>query len=262
MILIILQVIFGMMNALLILFILFLVGRLLKPVSLLTKATSEVKKGNLKVSINYKGRDELSVLADSFNSMVSTIKNYIKKQTELTDELTSLNLQLRDADKAKDEFINIAAHEFRNPVQSIAISVSLLIDKIKDSEQRTLLDVAIRNSKKLKILTQNLLEISKIESKSLKLNKEEFSFNELVIEIIKDYEDSVFFNSSNLKIIYSSSDKDLLVYADKNRICQVLTNLIDNSIKFISNEGVVLITVKKKKRMVMITALKKWLLLL
>ena len=245
--LIILQVIFGMMNALLILFILFLVGRLLKPVSLLTKATSEVKKGNLKVSINYKGRDELSVLADSFNSMVSTIKNYIKKQTELTDELTSLNLQLRDADKAKDEFINIAAHEFRNPVQSIAISVSLLIDKIKDSEQRTLLDVAIRNSKKLKILTQNLLEISKIESKSLKLNKEEFSFNELVIEIIKDYEDSVFFNSSNLKIIYSSSDKDLLVYADKNRICQVLTNLIDNSIKFISNEGVVLITAKKKE---------------
>ncbi len=156
-------------------------------------------------------------------------------------------MQLRDADKAKDEFINIAAHEFRNPVQSIAISVSLLIDKIKDSEQRTLLDVAIRNSKKLKILTQNLLEISKIESKSLKLNKEEFSFNELVIEIIKDYEDSVFFNSSNLKIIYSSSDKDLLVYADKNRICQVLTNLIDNSIKFISNEGVVLITAKKKE---------------
>ncbi len=81
--LIILQVIFGMMNALLILFILFLVGRLLKPVSLLTKATSEVKKGNLKVSINYKGRDELSVLADSFNSMVSTIKNYIKKTNRI-----------------------------------------------------------------------------------------------------------------------------------------------------------------------------------
>ena len=85
--LIILQVIFGLMNALLILFILFLVGRLLKPVSMLTRATAEVKKGNLKVSINYKGKDELSVLADSFNSMVSTIKNFIKKQTEITDEL-------------------------------------------------------------------------------------------------------------------------------------------------------------------------------
>jgi methyl-accepting chemotaxis protein len=135
--LIILQVIFGLINALLILFILFLVGRLLKPVSMLTRATSEVKKGNLKVSINYKGKDELSVLADSFNSMVSTIKNFIKKQTELTDELASLNMHLRDADKAKDEFINIAAHEFRNPIQSIAISVSLLINKTKDSEQRT-----------------------------------------------------------------------------------------------------------------------------
>ena len=171
-------------------------------------------------------------------------------------------MQLRDADKAKDEFINIAAHEFRDPVQSIVISVSLLIDKIKDSEQRTLLEVAIRNSKKLKILTQNLLEISKIESKSLKLNKEKFSFNELVIEIIKDYEDSVFFNSSNLKIIYSSSNRRPFGLCSKNRICQVLTNLIDNSIKFISNEGVVLITVKRKKRMVMITALKRWLSLL
>jgi signal transduction histidine kinase len=246
--LIILQVIFGLINALLILFILFLVGRLLKPVSMLTRATSEVKKGNLKVSINYKGKDELSVLADSFNSMVSTIKNFIKKQTELTDELASLNMHLRDADKAKDEFINIAAHEFRNPIQSIAISVSLLINKIKDSEQRTLLNVAARNSKKLKILTQNLLEISKIESKSLKLNKEKFSFNELVIELIKDYEESVLSNSTNLKITYSSSYNDLLVYADKDRICQVITNLIDNSIKFISNEGVISITAEKKKR--------------
>ncbi len=246
--LVILQIIFGLMNALLILFILFLVGRMLKPVSMLTKATSEVKKGNLKVSINYKGKDELSTLADSFNSMVSTIKNFIKKQTELTDELTSLNMHLRDADKAKDEFINIAAHEFRNPIQSIAISVSLLINKIKDGEQRTLLNVAIRNSKKLKILTQNLLEISKIESKSLKLNKEKFSFNDLVIEIIKDYEESIFSNSKNLKITYSSSDKDLLVYADKDRICQVITNLIDNSIKFITNAGIISITAEKKKR--------------
>jgi signal transduction histidine kinase len=180
--------------------------------------------------------------------MVSTIKNFIKKQTEITDELASLNMHLRDADKAKDDFINIAAHEFRNPVQSIAISVSLLINKIKDSEQRTLLNVAARNSKKLKTLTQNLLEISKIESKSLKLNKEKFSFNGLVIDLIKDFEESVLANSTNLKITYSSSYNDLLVYADKDRICQVITNLIDNSIKFIPNEGVISITAEKKKR--------------
>jgi signal transduction histidine kinase len=180
--------------------------------------------------------------------MVLTIKNDIKKQIELTDKLTQLNTQLLESDKAKDEFINIAAHEFRNPVQSIAISISLLINKIKDKEQMKLLDVANRNSRKLKILTQNLLEISKIESNSLKLNKEKFSFNELVIEIIKDYEESVFSNSTNLKITYSSSDNDLLVYADKDRICQVITNLIDNSIKFISNEGVISITAEKKKR--------------
>jgi signal transduction histidine kinase len=244
---VILQTIFGVMNGLLILFILFLVGRLLKPVSLLTRATSEVKKGNLGVSISHRGKDELSVLADSFNSMILTIKSDIKKQTELADKLTQLNKQLLESDKAKDEFINIAAHEFRNPIQSIAISISLLINKIKDKEQRKLLDVANRNSRKLKTLAQNLLEISKIESKSLTLTKEKFSLNELMLDIIEDYEDSVFFNNTDLKITYYSSDEGLLVYADKNRICQVICNLIDNSIKFITNEGIISITTEKKK---------------
>jgi len=179
--------------------------------------------------------------------MILTIKSDIKKQTELADKLTQLNKQLLESDKAKDEFINIAAHEFRNPIQSIAISISLLINKIKDKEQRKLLDVANRNSRKLKTLAQNLLEISKIESKSLTLTKEKFSLNELMLDIIEDYEDSVFFNNTDLKITYYSSDDGLLVYADKNRICQVICNLIDNSIKFIPNEGIISITVEKKK---------------
>ncbi len=64
----------------LIIFVLFLVGQLLKLVNLLTKTTSEVKKGNLAVSINYKGKDEISSLAESFNSMISTINNHIKNK--------------------------------------------------------------------------------------------------------------------------------------------------------------------------------------
>ncbi len=62
----------------LIVFVLFLVGRILKPISMLTKATSDIKKGNLLVSVRYKGRDEFSALAESFNSMLVTIKNYMK----------------------------------------------------------------------------------------------------------------------------------------------------------------------------------------
>lgn len=73
--LVLLQIILVISNVLLIIFILFLVGRMLKPVDLLTKATSEVKRGNLDVSVNYVGKGELSSLTESFNSMITTIKN-------------------------------------------------------------------------------------------------------------------------------------------------------------------------------------------
>ena len=92
-----------------ILFILFLVRHLLKPISSLTKATSEIKKGNFNISVDYNGKDELSTLIESFNSMVVTIRNDTKRQTELTNQLKQLNERLRYEDKAKDEFMSIVS---------------------------------------------------------------------------------------------------------------------------------------------------------
>src|SRR5919199_887706 len=100
--------------------ILYLVKRMLRPIFDLTQATSKVKKGNLDVTIQkYNANDELSILSDSFNSMVQSIKNHITKQNQLTSELRKLNEQLEQKDKLKDEFINIAAHELRTPIQPI-----------------------------------------------------------------------------------------------------------------------------------------------
>ena len=81
---------------------------MLKPIGTLTHATSEVKKGNLDVLVQYKGNDELSLLGESFNSMVQSIKNYIKKQNQFTSELKELNEQLKYKDQLKNQFINIA----------------------------------------------------------------------------------------------------------------------------------------------------------
>jgi signal transduction histidine kinase len=245
--LILLQIILVISNVLLIIFILFLIGRMLKPVDLLTKATSQVKSGKLDVSVNYDGNDELSSLTESFNSMITTIKNYVINQTRLTNELILLNTQLKNANKVKDDFINIAAHELRNPVQSIAVSVSLLIYKTKDIEQKKLVDILNRNSKKLKILIQNLLDVSRIENNTLNLTKEKFYLNEVMLNIIKDYEDTLCL-FHNCKILFQSSFSDFIIYADKNRIIQVMSNLIDNSLKFISEAGgTISITTEKKK---------------
>jgi nitrogen fixation/metabolism regulation signal transduction histidine kinase len=93
------------MNISVVLLIIYFVTKILKPIGALTRATSEIKKGNLDVPI----------LSESFNSMVQSIKNHITKQNQLTSELKKLNEQLEQKDKLKDEFINIAAHELRSP---------------------------------------------------------------------------------------------------------------------------------------------------
>ena len=114
-----LEVFLAIINIGVVLLILYFVKKILKPIDTLTHATSQVKKGNLEVSVQHKGNDELSLLSESFNSMVQSIKNYIKKQNQLTSELKGLNEQLKYKDQLKDQFINIAAHELRTPIQPI-----------------------------------------------------------------------------------------------------------------------------------------------
>jgi nitrogen fixation/metabolism regulation signal transduction histidine kinase len=115
-----LQTIFAVLNIAVAAIVLYLVMRILKPIFAITRATGEISRGNLDVSVKSRGNnDELSVLTDSFNSMVNTIKNYINKQDELTKKLKDANEELKYNDRLKDEFINVAAHELRSPIQPI-----------------------------------------------------------------------------------------------------------------------------------------------
>ncbi|HJT85902.1 MAG TPA: HAMP domain-containing protein [Nitrososphaeraceae archaeon] len=110
-------------------FIFYIIKKILKPILALTSATSEVKSGNLNVAIKINGNnDELSFLSESFNSMLTAIKNYIKKQYQLEKELQKANEELKYRDQLKDEFINIAAHELKTPLQPIVGLCELLRD--------------------------------------------------------------------------------------------------------------------------------------
>jgi len=160
-------------------------------------------------------------------------------------KLASANIQLQEKDKMQIEFINIAAHELRTPLQPILVLSELLIQGIKDSEQIHLLNIISRNAKKLKKLSDNILDITKIESNTLNLNKEQFSLDELIQNIIKDFENHL--NHKQIKFEYNNLVNNCTLYADKNRISQVLLNLIGNSVKFIDEEGTITVTVKKKK---------------
>jgi two-component system, OmpR family, sensor histidine kinase VicK len=177
-------------------------------------------------------------------SYVAIFEN-LWKQSELYEEikesnenLVIANERLKINDRMQKEFINIAAHELRTPLQPILSLSQLLKDKIKDKKQKELLDIVIKNTKKLKILAEDILDVTKIESNTLYLNKEDLCLRHLLQTIIKEFEHSIENNRLiQFDLQFKEGDSNLIVNVDRNRISQVISNLINNSIKFITNEN-------------------------
>jgi two-component system, OmpR family, sensor histidine kinase VicK len=150
--------------------------------------------------------------------------------------------RLKEIQKMQKEFINVAAHELRTPVQPILGLSEVLQAKIKDTEQRQLLDTITRNAKRLQRLTEDILDVTKIESQSLKLNKEKFDIKKQILNVIKDVEKQIS-DSNKLKILFIEPRESIFVDADKARIYQVIANLLNNAIKF-TKEGTISLSVK------------------
>jgi signal transduction histidine kinase len=245
---VILQGIFAVLNIAVAAVVLYLVLRILRPIFDLTTATSEVSKGNLDVSVKSTGNDELSILSNSFNSMIESLKNYVKKQKELTKQLEDANEQLKYRDQLKDEFINVAAHELRTPIQPIlGLTEYLHFSKVGSNDginsgsntpmtirqEELVLDIILRNSKRLMQLTEDILDVTKIESGSFHLKKEKFDFNKMITELLDEYRQTVNGNSDNVSLYYERNKTDpIIIEGDRNRLCQVVNNLLSNAFKF------------------------------
>jgi two-component system sensor histidine kinase VicK len=155
--------------------------------------------------------------------------------------------KLKEADNMKNEFINVAAHELRTPIQPILSLSQVLQSKIKDTKQSELLDAIVRNAKRLQRLTNDILDVTKIESHSLNLNKEQFELSNVISNCISDIEDQdEKVRNGKLELFYEPSKQDIFVEADKVRISQVISNLLNNAVKF-TEEGAVSIDVVVKE---------------
>jgi signal transduction histidine kinase len=257
----ILQGIFVVLNIAVAVVVLYLVLRILKPVFDLTSATSEVSKGNLDVSVKSTGNDELSILSKSFNSMVKSLKGYVKKQSELTKQLEDANEQLKYRDKLKDEFINVAAHELRTPIQPIlGLTEYLHFSKVGPNngnnnninktsltvrQEEVILDVILRNSKRLMQLTEDILDVTKIESGSFYLKKEKFDFNSMILELLDEYRQTLNDNNCNVSLYYDGNKSGpIIIEGNRNRLCQVVNNLLNNAFKF-TTKGSIRVTIDR-----------------
>jgi signal transduction histidine kinase len=180
---------------------------------------------------------------DSFKSFFELLWNERK-----------LNEELNRADEMQKEFINIAAHELRTPIQPILGLSEVLHDKIKDTKQIELIDAIIRNAKRLQRLTEDILDVTKIESNSLILNKQQFNLNEMITSAINDIIVKKDFNSENVKILYEpnnnnnkqDNNNNIFVQADRSRLTQVISNLLSNAVKF-TKKGTIRVTTQIKE---------------
>ena len=177
-------------------------------------------------------------------SYVAIFEN-LWKQAELYQHVKDANERLKEHDKMQKEFIDIAAHELRTPIQPILGLADILYSKINNNEQLEYLDIIIRNARRLQALTENILDVSKIESNSLILKKEQFDLNKAILHVITDYKNQIK-NTDKIKIMLISNG-DFFVYADQIRITQVISNLLNNAIKSTKYDGSIYIKLEKER---------------
>jgi len=190
----------------------------------------------------------------AYSNRKATVLSYVSifesvwKQTELYGKVSELCEQLKVRDKTQTEFINIAAHELRTPIQPI-IGLAEILRSRKENITPPMYDeylsVIIRNARRLKELTGNILDLARIESLSINLNKEVVDIDSVILNALQDIKSQ---NSNNhqVKILYDSEKgHTIFVKADKDRITQVISNLLRNAIHF-TKEGTITITKKKK----------------
>jgi signal transduction histidine kinase len=141
------------------------------------------------------------------------------------------------------DFINVASHEIKTPTQAILGYTELLNTHPEQREQ--IFGALYRNANRLQRLTNEILDVTRIESQTLKLNIDKFNLKDLIHNIVEDFKNDIQKKGSKIVLLYEPED-NLVVEADKERITQVISNLLNNAIKF-TKEGSISINVVKKR---------------
>lgn len=144
------------------------------------------------------------------------------------------NDKLKDLDRLKSEFVSLASHQLRSPLTAIKGYASMLLDGDYgeiNKEAKDTIERIMESSNNLSLLVEDFLDVAKIEQGGMQYQKTEFDFGELVRNTIKDL--SITAENKGLKLSSeTSADKKYIIYGDKEKIRQILVNLVDNSMKY------------------------------
>jgi signal transduction histidine kinase len=198
----------------------------------------------------------IGALAVGIACLILTWNRKLEKTVDAkTAELRQANEQLKIHDRMQKEFINVAAHELRTPIVPILGFSELLYSKIKgrqqqkgqgQQEEEEMLETILRNANRLHQLTEDILDVTRIESNTLKLKKERFNLNDVIVDAVEDYREQI--ANGNVKLMYEPGNNNtFVVEADRRRVTQVISNLLNNSIKF-TKEGTVTVTTTIRRK--------------
>ncbi|HEY9399462.1 MAG TPA: ATP-binding protein [Nitrososphaeraceae archaeon] len=184
-------------------------------------------------------------LEGAVESRTVQLKNTNESLTESNSLLASANKQLEIHDNMQKEFINVAAHELRTPIMPILGEAELIENDISDNQfakiSKEQVSSIIRNAKRLDRLAADILDVTNIEGKSLKLNKTTFDVDEILSQLVMEYTRQIendIAKNKRIKIFYEPLH--VKIFADKYRITQVISNIINNAIKF-TDQGLITI---------------------
>lgn len=184
------------------------------------------------------------------------LQNEVRKRTrelnESNEKLMIANESLKKKDEAQNQFINIAAHELRTPIQPILNAIYLLQSANVKSEKRVqYLDIIRRNTDKLGRLAEDILDVTRIESDTFKLTIERINLYDLISNAVEEYRKNIQLVYTDLVINYESAVQNISVNGDKLRLGQVLFILLDNAGKF-TKSGSILVTSQIKSNTVQV----------
>jgi two-component system, OmpR family, sensor histidine kinase VicK len=192
----------------------------------------------------------------TYSTSKPTVLSYVSIFESLINQV-KLYEQLKIHGKMQEEFINVASHELRTPIQVILAFTELLEHHPEKKDE--MIQSVQRNALRLQRLAEDILDVTKIESKTLNLHKEKFNLSDLISTIIGDHRNNIDKNDEGkdkVRLLYTNEKEPFLVKADYARIIQSISNILNNAIKFTQEEkelgeegaGDIYITIEKKKK--------------
>ena len=230
-----------------------------KDKTLTLEKTKEEEEKEINNNTKYLQSQGLCIFSNSESTLssLSSIFEILWRQIDLYEELRDVYKELEIRDEAQKEFIAIAAHELRNPIQPILGISEILHSKAEYSTNREHLEVIVRNARKLHKIAEDILNVTKIEKQSFRLNKELFSIKETILNAIQECKNQISRIDGNIDIIYKPLDQEfdiISINGDKGKISQVIINLIINAIQFIEKEnGLITIIGERKDNQILLS---------